>query len=367
MKKSRDWKLVERLIYWIIWSVIFGSPLIFGDFSDVNQRHLIIKGWIRIFPFFIIFIIHNLYLLPKLLLKEKPRVYIIWIIVLVFGVNYFFVYSTWFHEHLIQFAAPSHVGPGEEHGAGRGHGHGGGPMRWLFTPYIIYIYSIVLSVLIIGFNAALKYTSVWIRDEQSRKELEKENLNSKLTALQQQISPHFFMNTLNNIHALIDYNKEDAKEAIVRLSKMMRYLLYDSEHGKTTLRKEIEFLNSYIDLMRLRITEEIELKVAFDNDPPDVFIAPLLFITFLENAFKYGISYNEKSHIHVLLEINVDKIHFNIKNSKPHRIADKTDQSGIGIKNTRKRLDLLYNKNYVLNIYDRERNFEVDLVIPTTI
>jgi hypothetical protein len=359
MKKIKHWKNAEKLIYWVIWGVIFGSPLIFGDFSDNFQRHLIIKGWIKLFPLFVIFIIHNQFLLPYLLFKGKTNLYFLVTLTIVLFINYISLYNEFVRGLYSHFTNVPHM----RQMPGQVYGPPGRPMRMFFSPYLEYIYGIVLSILIIGFNAALKYTSKWITDEEKRKEAEKENLQSKLTALQQQVSPHFFMNTLNNIHALIEYNRDDAKEAIVRLSKLMRYLLYDSGQGKTTFQKEIEFLNSYIDLMKLRITDEIELKVDFVNTTTDLIMPPLLFIAFVENAFKYGISYKEKSYIYLLIELNNGKIHFNIKNSK-HILKPDTVQSGLGIENTRKRLDLIYYSNYKLNIYDRESEFEVDLIVP---
>jgi LytS/YehU family sensor histidine kinase len=150
------------------------------------------------------------------------------------------------------------------------------------------------------------------------------------------------------------------------LSKMMRYLLYDSGQGKTTLRKEIEFLNSYIDLMKLRISDEIDLKISFLNNPPELVVPPLLFITFVENAFKYGISYKGKSYIYIVIEIINNEIHFNIRNSKSTIIHEPIESNGIGIKNTRNRLELLYNSEYKLNIYDKENEYEVDLFIPAS-
>jgi hypothetical protein len=366
MIKVKDWKFIERLIYWVMWGILIGTPLIFGDFSDIKQRNFIIYGWIRIIPFFIIFMVHNTYLLPHLLFKNKTKTYFILIIILILVVNYVFMYNTAIHRLIEQLTNFRPALPPHERMRGPGHMQGSRvhSMRAIFLPYLMYIYSIILSILIVGFNVALKYSSKWMRESEQRKELEKENIQSKLTALQQQVSPHFFMNTLNNIHALVDYNKDDAKDAIIRLSKMMRYLLYDSAQGKTTLIKEIEFLRSYIDLMKLRITDEIDLNVKFPENPPDIKIAPFFFITFVENAFKYGISYREKSFIHLLLEYSDNNIHFNIKNSMLPETNEKTEHSGIGIKNTRKRLDLLYGSDYSLNIHQRENEFEVDLVLP---
>ncbi|MBA7529523.1 hypothetical protein ES705_21721 [subsurface metagenome] len=376
--RIRDWQTTEQMVYWVIWSVILFLPLVFWDFGDYAQRRHIIGGWMRIFPFLVIFIIHNQLLLPKLLLKNKQLAYFISTILLILLINYLFIYNTYFHDLLYTIFGGidtdrekirEGVGKFSEFQGKRGRpgmrqGHGGHHRRWHTPEYLIYTYNVIISILIVGFNATLKYTSRWLKEEQKRREIEKDSLQSQLKSLQHQVSPHFFMNTLNNIHALIDYNQKDAKEAVLRLSQMMRYLLYDSEKGKTTLRKEIDFLNSYIDLMRLRINETVQLKVSFPEIVPDIIVYPHLFISFVENAFKYGIGYEGASFIHVLIEIADDKVHFNVKNSKPEIKPDNGDYSGIGIENAKKRLDLLFGENYVLAVYDRDHDFEVDLLFP---
>ncbi len=378
----KEWKTIEVIVYWLIWLVIIFLPLIFWDFGDLDQRQRIIGGWIRIFPFLLIFLIHNFILLPRLLLKNKHISYFAITILLILFINYLFIYNQFFHEFLYRVFIGLDIDRenfrdgveklerlSERHGrpggvSGPMHGRGVHHKNWHSPDYLVYTYNVVVSILIVVFNATLKYTSRWLKDEQKRKEIEKENMHSQLKSLQQQVSPHFFMNTLNNIHALIEYDKKDAQEAILRLSKMMRYLLYDSEKGKMTLRKEIDFLNSYIDLMKLRMNESIDLKVKFPEKFIDVEIYPYLFITFLENAFKYGINNIGKAYIHVLMEIANGEIHFNVKNSKPDTMPDSGMNSGIGIENTKKRLNLLFDKNYELRIYDRENEFEVDLILP---
>jgi hypothetical protein len=378
MKITKDGRIAERLVYWAIWIVILFLPLVFWDFSDLSQRHRIIGGWIRIFPFLLIFIIHNRVLFPKLLLNDNRKLYFFLTIITVIVINYLFIYSFLLHDWIYNiFGMPSpqmgiegpHHGPMPDlvpghtfHSQDLKEGGRGG--IWRMPLYMIFAYNVIISVLIIGFNASMKITSKWLKDEQKRKELEKENLQSKLTFLQHQVSPHFFMNTLNNIHALIDYSKEDAKDAVLRLSKMMRYLLYDSERGRTTLQKEIEFLNSYIDLMRLRLTESVELNVLFPKSVPHREMPPFLFLSFVENAFKYGIGSRGKSYIHILLEIAGNRVHFNIKNSINSKKQDSLDSTGIGIENTRKRMELLYGMNYSLNVSESEKEYEIDLTFP---
>ncbi len=370
-----NWKTTEIMVYWLIWTVILFLPLIFWDFNDAMQRRRIIGGWIRIFPFLIIFLIHNQILLPKFLLKNKYAGYFISTILLILVVNYIFIYTNFFHDLLDKIfdginASGNNLEKFHEGHRKTGshtsmhHGMNSHYKRWHTPYYLVYTYNVIISILIVGFNATLKYTTRWLKEEQNRKEIERETFRSQLRSLQHQVNPHFFMNTLNNIHALIEYNKKDAQEAILRLSKMMRYLLYDLENGKTTLQKEIDFLNSYIDLMKLRISESVDLIVHFPSKVPEIEIHPYLFISFLENAFKFGIENSKNAFVHIILEVVNDTIHFNVKNSKYKNQADNGDYSGFGIENARKRLNLLFGTNYELRITDSDNEFEINLIVP---
>lgn len=380
MIKLRNWKIAERLVYWLVGILIIVLPLAFWDFSDVNQRYRIIGGWIRIIPFLIIFLIHDRFLLPRLFFDNKRTLYFVAVVLTILIINYLFIYSHFMHSLFDKvFEYSSQWRGGQEVGSGNGPGRGEhmgrfrpqdwrrrGPWHFHFPSFIIFTKNLFMSSLLVGFNMAIKLSSRYIENEQSRKTLEKENLQSRLSNLQNQVSPHFFMNTLNNIHALIDFDKENAKEAILRLSKMMRYMLYDSGTGKTTLQKEIEFLASYIELMRLRLTENVKVEFHYPETIPHVTIPLHMFVSFVENAFKHGISYRRNSYLKILLEIVGDKIHFNIKNSKSPVSPTADEASGFGLENARKRLDILFDNNYSLNVFDRENDFEVDLVFPVS-
>jgi two-component system LytT family sensor kinase len=173
------------------------------------------------------------------------------------------------------------------------------------------------------------------------------------------------MNTLNNIHAQIDINSKDAQASIVTLSKMMRYLLYESDRGQTKLKKEIEFLQSYVELMRLRIDESVNIDLEISVSDEDIKLHPFLFISFVENGFKHGISYNEKSFIKIELKQNVEFVEFSCINSLSVQNKITNPYSGVGLDNIKKRLNLLYNNNYQLEINELESEFKVYLKIPT--
>ena len=190
------------------------------------------------------------------------------------------------------------------------------------------------------------------------------NTNYKQTELEylkHQINPHFFMNTLNNIHALIDVDTEKAKESVIELSKIMRYILYDSSQPIISLQKEITLLNNYIALMRIRYTDSIDISVNIADNLPDVQIPPLLFISFIENAFKHGISYQHPSFVHIMLETREKELSFYIVNSN---FSDTHNPSGIGLENVTKRLQLLYGDKYILETRAEENSFSVNLIIP---
>lgn len=200
--------------------------------------------------------------------------------------------------------------------------------------------------------------------EKLQKELEKEKLNSELAFLKNQISPHFFFNTLNNIYSLISINAENSQKAVLKLSKLMRYLLYDSEHGDTRLSNEIDFMNNYIDLMKLRMSSKISLNVSFPEQYDDISLPPLIFIPFIENAFKHGISYREKSFINISMTTGKEYVLFRCANSLiKTREESEPGQSGIGLENVKKRLNLLFAGKHDLKIIKSDEVFEVLLQI----
>jgi sensor histidine kinase YesM len=218
-----------------------------------------------------------------------------------------------------------------------------------------------------GFNTAIAVTNRWFFEEQKRKEIEQEHIKSELAFLQNQVSPHFFMNTLNNIHSLIEGDQKMAQEAVLKLSELMRYLLYESGRGTTTLQKEIEFLQSYVELMQLRVDKSVEVKIELPVNYTNVNIPPLLFISFIENAFKHGVSYREHSALSFKLKQNPDSLEFISENtiSKFRNQSSSSHHSGIGLTNIQKRLAMLYGDKHELEIIRNDYKFKVRLRIPT--
>lgn len=194
-------------------------------------------------------------------------------------------------------------------------------------------------------------------------EAEKENVENQLAFLRTQVSPHFFMNTLNNIHSLIDFDTTEAKDSIIRLSKLMRHLLYDSEAEQIPLRKELEFIQNYVELMKLRFSNKVNIELDIPGQVPDKTIPPLLFTSFVENAFKHGINIQGSSFVFITFAFVDECLVFAMKNSKSGLQKDD-EHKGIGIENSRKRLDLLYGDRYSLEIDDGKDEFVLSLTLP---
>ncbi|MCI6522071.1 MAG: histidine kinase, partial [Parabacteroides sp.] len=169
--------------------------------------------------------------------------------------------------------------------------------------------------------------------------------------------------TLNNIHALVDINPEQAKETVLELSKMMRYVLYESNKRTVSLWQEIDFLQHYIKLMKLRYTDRLELIVSIHKEElPPAQVPPLLLITFVENAFKHGVSYQEPSFIHITMDVCDGKLRYLVVNSC-HK-SPEGEAHGIGLENVRKRLQLIYDQQSTLDIQQRADEYQVLLLIP---
>jgi LytS/YehU family sensor histidine kinase len=220
------------------------------------------------------------------------------------------------------------------------------------------------SLFMIFLSLGLRVLERQTKIEKSQQEMEKAKLNAELALLKNQISPHFFFNTLNNIYSLIGRNNEDSKDAVIKLSKMMRYVLNESGQDNKLLSDEIEFMNNYIDLMKLRIGAKTIITVNFPTEYKDLMIPHLLFISLIENAFKYGISVQEESYVNINLRCEGNSILFRCENGLPeNNYGPLFSSTGIGLENLKKRLGLLYPDTHKLEINRTKNKFEVNLII----
>lgn len=225
-----------------------------------------------------------------------------------------------------------------------------------------------LILVVLGFSTGMAIMQRLKQDESKHKEIEKARLDTELAFLKNQISPHFFFNSLNNIYALIAIDGPQAQQAVEKLSGLMRYLIYDSDTKLIELRKEIEFTRNYIDLMRQRLSSKVKLDVDIMQQIPDVMIPPLIFIPFIENAFKHGVSYREPSFINISMKAENNTIIFECANSIP-KPSEKNSvpEGGVGIQNIRKRLDLIYGEAAQLSMLTDAGTFRLVLTLPISL
>ena len=215
-------------------------------------------------------------------------------------------------------------------------------------------------------TSLLKIATEWLRDQRNVRILETQTMQSELNFLKTQINPHFLFNTLNNLYALTLKKSDKAPEIVVKLSEMMRYMLYECNEPKVSLEKEVNYLKNYLDLEKLRQGDDARISFQIHGEVTNQEIAPLLFIPFLENSFKHGLTNTiHEGYVNILLDVEDDKVRFEIENSKPETLPAETHTTkksgGIGLVNVRRRLNLLYPEQYELVLKDTPRSYSIAL------
>lgn len=208
----------------------------------------------------------------------------------------------------------------------------------------------------------------WSEAEAARREAVKSRMEAELKSLRNQLNPHFLLNTLNNIYALIAFDTDKAQQAVQELSRLLRYVLYDNQEKYVPLCKEVGFICNYIELMRIRVTEDVDIETHFDIKPDSQTpIAPLIFISLIENAFKHGISPTNHSFIHISLTEKDGQVNCVIRNSNYPKNENDKSGSGIGLEQVQKRLELLYPGRYKwkCNLSEDQKEYYSSITITT--
>jgi len=224
-------------------------------------------------------------------------------------------------------------------------------------------YSLVLSFVFISIAIGLKLFKINIENVSKINDLQQQKVSTELDFLKVQINPHFLFNTLNNVYIQTRIQPAKAAEMILKLSDLLRYQLYECSEDKVLLKSEIEYLKNYIDLQQIRIANT-DIKFEFNGLYKGLMIHPFMFIPFLENSFKHGISSQSvENFIHINIDIVEKYVIFTVKNSKIDTKPQDKKSGGIGLANIRKRLELLYPEKHELIIENREKYFDVKLKI----
>jgi len=364
MRNLTKEKTTKIILHVVVWAVILGLPVYSAGRFRMGTNFLMTYYTFATISA-LIFYVNYLILIPKLFFHKKRYRYYLSAIVVVFC-SYFV--SDFANDKVFSYISKHdnqqqlYRQAAEERRPGQLPPRGG--MIRILIPHAHLIGYASSSVLMVFLSLGLRVLERQSKIEKMHEEMEKTKLKTELAFLKNQISPHFFFNTLNNIYSLIGRNNDDSKDAVIKLSKLMRYVINESGQDNRPLADEIEFMNNYIDLMKLRLGTKTRLSVSFPVVTNDLMIAHLLFISLIENAFKYGISVQEESYINISLSCEGNTIFFKCENGLPEsNNGSVLGSSGIGLENFKKRLGLLYDGRYELSINKSKNEFVVDLII----
>lgn len=335
--------LVYHLVFWIGYFLF--NTLRWGSYFDDYWYSL--RSNLVEFPIHIILVYINLYyLLPRYIPNRLPK----YLVLLFFAIlamslvrivlNYQFVTTEVWRESVIKEQS-------------------------LFGfNYIIAVF--IGELYVVGLTTAIKLIIDWVRTQRRARELERRNHETELSFLRSQVQPHFFFNTLNNLYSLTLDKSDKAPETVLKLSDLMSYVIYKGKNNKVSLPEEVTHIQNYIDLERLRYGDNLIAEINISGNIQGKFIPPLILMPFVENSFKHGAHYkNGAIPISINLSLNGNVLYFKVKNSKSRSKSshEQSSNSGIGIQNTLRRLELLYDKNFNLDIIEDERTYQISLKI----
>lgn len=344
--KTFNSEYIICFVHVAVWAVIIGVPVLV---PDPKHEPFVVNDYVRLLlmpvTMMMLFYSNYFFLIRRYLFVHRFGRFFLCnfalVLILMTGLHLLFHY-------VFPFDIPHH-----HHIEHSWHGN----IRFFFGNSIGYILTIALAV-------AIKATENWYRAEAGRRELERHRTEAELQNLKSQLNPHFLFNTLNNIYSLIQIDSERAQQVVHDLSRLLRYVLYDSNKTFVPLNDEVEFIRNYIELMRIRLSRNVRLNVSLPDSHSHLQVAPLLFISLVENAFKHGVSNDKPSFISIDINEKQGELICDIENSLfPKSGIDDRSGSGIGLKNLSKRLDMIYYGRYVFTYGKKGDVYKVKLSI----
>jgi len=341
--------ILVHIIFWLGYLALIG--VVFSGREDMAWA--LRFGIIIIIPQMIIAYVNMEILIPRFLITKKYWIYFGFVLLCFFAL---YLYDEWITNIFFNISPEPLRGVGPRHGkpfAGPG-----------FSPrfhYMRFFMHFSQTLAIFFLSTAYKTARIALHREKEAAVLKSENLQSELKFLKSQINPHFLFNALNNIYTLSMIHSEKTPEMILKLSDMLRYILYDCQEEKVSLQKEIDYIRNYIDLQKLKEERSSSITIDVSADGR-LKIAPMLLIPFIENAFKHGnVFFEDSGWLYIHLSTDNGRLHFSVRNSLPDREFTKDTAGGIGLENVRKRLNMLYKDVYELSINRIENEYIVDL------
>lgn len=339
----------ENALYFCVWFIVFIVPFMnAGLMAEKLEWDSILISWLKIIPFYLLFVFNNFVLFRYLHRKYFYWLYYLLSTLLIVGT--FSALEIYERSDAAFTVSLGTVGDSFE------------AQHISLSVFPWWGNMIAAALMLLANNLIYIFYHSMQQDEDAER-MQRQNVQAEMYYLKHQINPHFMMNTLNNIHALIDIDGEAAKQTVIQLSDMMRYVVYDAGGNIISLKDDIKFIKNYIELMRIRYTDDVNIKFNYPSQlPPRVDIPPLIFIVFVENAFKHGVSYSSNSYIYIDIKYENGYVIGRFENS----VSEQSRKSapGIGLENVRKRLDLIYEDDYELNVEDMGNNYCVTLKMP---
>ena len=343
MKKSFiETRYFTVVLHILIWSTFFILQILSYQGSIPNNKPPRMEPfgpdhfYYRLIFHFIImvglFYLNTLLLMPYILFKGKIWKYIfslILVLILVVIINYIFSSITEFRRPLFEKRPPI---------------------------------TLFISVFILALSTSTKLAQKWYENETQRKEMDHEKVNSELSLLKSQVNPHFLFNTLNGIYSLANAKSDKTAPAIVKLSQLMRYMLDESKQRFVSLAREVDYINTFIELQKLRLFDNVKINFSIKGEAELIKIQPLLLIPFIENAFKHGVDSKDECFININLDIKESSVQLYVENDI-HGTNKEEGRSGFGLANIKRRLELEYPSKHVISTEEREGKFIVKLFI----
>ncbi len=342
--------LTVHILFWLGYLALIA--FVFSGRADMGWA--LKFGVLIILPQMAIAYVNMEILIPRYLITKKYWIYIGFVVLCFFAL---YLYDEYVVDQVINISQMPR-GPGARFGKPVQPPH--------FNPRFHYMRLFLhfsQTVAIFFLSTAYKTARIALRKEKEAALLKSENLQSELKFLKSQINPHFLFNALNNIYTLSMIKSEKTPEMILKLSEMLRYILYDCQEERVSLQKEIDYIRNYVDLQKLKDEKNSNVKTDIKVDGR-LKIAPMLLIPFIENAFKHGdVLLSEQGWMNIQMSTDEGRLRFTVENSLPSRDYTKDGGGGIGLENVKKRLDMLYKDAYELRFEQSEKVFRVDLNI----
>jgi len=331
---KQRWQIFWHIFFWGILIAFF--VLMMRTYTKTGVTDLLV--YILFYAIDIsLFYINYLLLIPRFLDKKRYGLYAVNIVfsLILFGfIKYGF--AVIFKQYVLV------------HGKGPAMGFG-----------VYFLSTTITNLIFLFLSTILKFTVDWFLNERVQRDLENQRLSAELAFLKSQINPHFLFNSLNSIYSLAYQRSETTPEAILKLSEIMRYMLYECNDNKVDLVRELQYLQNYIDLQKIRFGAKAYIDFKIEGEIQNQQIVPLLLIAFIENAFKHGVANDALTPIRILVDVDESHLHFYIQNKK--HTNNRDEAGGIGLNNVKRRLDLLYPGKYNLDIRDETNTYTIEL------